>query len=305
MIRLIRALPHGVAITLGRAIMVVVWAFMPLRRKIVKIQMRAALGIRNTAWITLKVFMNQGDILVDAIQYAYMSDEEIRAKIVVEGKENLDEALSSNRGLTMFTGHISNWEVLSHFSRLLQVEFCVMADVRKDARLESVIDGIRARSGATILPPKGKALMLIRELKKGRTIGMIIDQRGRPRDGLLCDFFGLPAVTNPAPAFIALKGKALVLGAYIVKIKGVYHIRIEKAVDALDYGEGDEAVQRLSDYMQSFVASVVQRYPDQWFWLHSRWVRRKNFARAIKNEHDFREYVLASAERIRAQRRQS
>lgn len=113
-----------------------------------------------------------------------------------------------------------------------------MADVRKDARLESIIDGIRSRSGATILPPKGKALMLIKELRKGNTIGMVIDQRGRRRDGLFCEVFGMPAPTNPAPAFIAVKGQALVLPVYAIREGQGYRIRFEEPVDACSFGQG-------------------------------------------------------------------
>jgi KDO2-lipid IV(A) lauroyltransferase len=296
MIRIIRIMPYHLALTLGRFIMLLVWAFMPLRRRIVRIQIGSALGLRNPWRLVLKVFMNQGDILIDTIKYAYMSTKEIRAKIIVEGKEHLDEALASNKGLLMFTGHIGNWEILSHFSRLLDVEFCIMADRRKDPRLESIVDGIRARSGATILPPKGKALMLIRELKRGRAIGIVVDQRGKRKDGLLCTIFGLPAITNPAPAFIAIKGNAIVLPVYIVKQYGRYRICIMKAVDAADFGEGPDAIQSLSDFMQSALASVVEQYPDQWFWLHSRWVRRENFRKTIRTIKDFREFVLSNAE---------
>ncbi len=297
MIRIIRTMPYHLALTLGRSIMLLVWAFMPLRRRIVRIQMGSALDLRNPWRLVLKVFMNQGDILIDTIKYAYMSTEEIRAKILVEGKKHLDEALASNRGLLMFTGHIGNWEILSHFSRLLDVEFCIMADRRKDPRLESIVDGIRSRSGATILPPKGKALMLIRELKRGRAIGMVVDQRGKRKDGLFCNIFGLPAITNPAPAFIAIKGNAIVLPVYIVKQHGRYLICIMKAVDAADFGEGPDAIQSLSDFMQSSLASVVERYPDQWFWLHSRWVRRENFRKTIMTIDDFREFVISNAEK--------
>ena len=99
----------------------------------------------------------------------------------MEGKEHLDEALASGRGLMIFTGHIGNWEILSHIPRILGTRFCVMADKRNDPLLESIVDEIRSRSGATILPPTGKARMLIRELKKGRTIGMVVDKRGSPR----------------------------------------------------------------------------------------------------------------------------
>ncbi|HVN72165.1 MAG TPA: hypothetical protein VMU10_09110 [Desulfomonilia bacterium] len=301
MIRLIRSMPYPVATALGRSIMILVWAFMPLRRKIVKIQMQAALGFEIPLSLVLKVFMNQGEILVDAIKYAYMSDAQIRSKIIVEGKEYLEEALATGRGLMMFTGHIGNWEILSNFPRLVDTQFCIMADLRKDARLDTIINDLRSRSGATILPPKGMALMLIKELRKGKPIGMIVDQRGKPKDGLLCDIFGLPAITNPAYAFITIKGNALALPVYTVKQHGVHRICIEKAVDSADYGEGEDGIQRLSDFMQSFVASVVKQYPDQWFWMHSRWIRRKNFKK-IKTAEGFKNFVLANAGQIRSRK---
>ena len=299
MIRFIRAIPYPAALTLGRSIGAIIWAFMPMRRRIVKIQMSSAfgMGMENLRRLVLKVFMNQGVILVDMVRYAFLSDDQIRKTIVVEGKEHLDEARATGRGLMLITGHIGNWEILSHLSRLLGIEFCVMADVRKDARLESVADGIRARSGATILPPKGKALMLIRELKKGRTIGMVVDKRGKPKGGLYCTVFGMPAVTNPAPAFIAIRGNALVLPVYVVKRNGAYHICFSRAVDTAGFGEGKEGIQALSDFMQSWVASVVRQYPDQWFWLYSRWLTRPDIRKVIRQGLDFREYVSQKAAR--------
>jgi Kdo2-lipid IVA lauroyltransferase/acyltransferase len=295
MIRIIRAMPERAAIALGRSIMTLVWAFMPLRRKIANIQISAALSLANPWRLVLKVFMNQGEILVDAIKYAYLSDAEINTRVVVEGKEHLDEALASKRGIMIFTGHIGNWEILSNAPRLLGIQLCHMADLRKDPRLESIIHEMRSRSGVTFLPPKGKALMLIRELKKGRIISMVVDQRCKRKGALLCSFFGLPAITNPGPAFIALKGNALVLPVYTVKQDGNHRICFEKPVDPRDFGQGDDAIQGLSDFMQSFVESAVKRYPDQWFWLHSRWISRSTFQKKIGCVKDFRGFVLSLA----------
>jgi KDO2-lipid IV(A) lauroyltransferase len=292
---LIRRLPRLVVLGLLRPLAALAFLLDSFHRRVALIQMRSALG-RDIGWpLVLKVFMNEADILVDAVRYAYMSDQEIRERVTVEGKEFLDEALSSNRGLMMITGHIGNWEILSHIPRLLGTQFCVMADVRADERLESIVDGIRSRSGATILPPKGKALMLIRELKKGRTIGMVVDNRGEKRDGLFCEVLGIPAPTNPAPAFIAIKGNALVLPVHAVKGQGGYTIRFSKAVDAGSFGNGQEAVQRLSDFMQSWVSSVVRDHPDQWFWLYSRWVRRPDMRRIVRQKLDFKEYAIRQA----------
>jgi lauroyl/myristoyl acyltransferase len=90
-----------------------------------------------------------------------------------------------------------------------------------------------------------------------------------------------------------------------VKLQGTYHIRIDKAVDSADFGVGHEAIQGLSDFMHTWVEAVVERYPDQWFWLHSRWVKRSHFAKTIKTDNDFREFTKAQAEDIKARKKKS
>ena len=160
-----------------------------------------------------------------------MSDEEIRSRIVVEGKEHMEEAQASGRSIMMITGHIGNWEILGHMPRVLGTQFCIMADIRKDPKLEAIVNDIRVRCGATILPPTGTFHMLIRELKKGKTIGMVIDMRGDQKEDIYCDIFGMPAPTKSAPAFIALKGNALVMPVYTIKQGGTYHWYFSKAVD--------------------------------------------------------------------------
>lgn len=292
----IRIAPYRPILIFGRSLGFLAWILDPFHRKTADIQMRATLGNAYNRWLGLKVFMNHGDILIDAIRYAYMDDDEIRKKIKVEGKKHLDAALAANKGLMMITGHLGNWEILSHVSRILGIQFCVMADVRNNPRLEDIINDIRARSGATILPPKGKALMLIRELRKGSTIGMVVDQRGKRGDKIFCDMLGLPAPTNPAPAFIAMKGNALILPVHAIKTEDTYTIHFAPATDANSFGTGKEAIQSLSDYMQSWMASVVRQHPDQWFWLHCRWTRRSDMRRILSSRMNFRKFVLDQAE---------
>jgi len=298
LIWLIRYLPYSFVLNFFRSLGVIAWLVDPFHRKIASIQMQAALGLKHVWYIVLKVFINQGEILVDAIRYAYMSDAEINARVEVEGKEHLDEALASKRGIMIFMGHIGNWEILSNVPRLFGIQLCHMAELRKDPQLESIIHEIRSRSGITFLPPKGKALMLIRELKKGRIISMMVDLRTKGKRALLCNFFGLPAITNPGPAFIALKGNALVLPLYTVKLNGTHRICFEKAMDPGYFGEGYDAIQALSDFMQSWVASIVRKHPEQWIWLYTRWLKRSDIRRIIKKKLDFKEYIHRQVEAV-------
>jgi KDO2-lipid IV(A) lauroyltransferase len=291
-IRLIRTLPYPAALAFGRALGMAMWAALPLRRRLVEIQAGSALGLEDTGPLALEVFKNQGGILVDAIRYAFMDDTEIRSRIRVQGMEHFEAAMRAGKGVMMITGHIGNWEILSNLPRILGIQFCVMADERRDARLEAIIDGIRSRCGATILPPRGKALMLVRELRKGRTIGMVVDQRGRRKDNLFCDFFGMPAPTNPAPAFIAIKGDAVVLPVHAFRDKGGYVVRFDRCVEARAFGGTGDGIQALSDFMQSWVCRVVRLDPGRWFWLHSRWVKRRAFREFLSSGGDFRSFVL-------------
>jgi Kdo2-lipid IVA lauroyltransferase/acyltransferase len=294
-VELIRSMPYSIALSIGRYLGLVAWLVDPFHRKVAQIQMRHALGEAYRPDIVRKVFMFHGDILVDAIQYAYMDVEEVRRRVIVEGKENLNEGLASSKGLMGITGHIGNWEILTHMNRVLGIEFCVMADVRKDPRLESLVDGIRKRSGAIILPPKGKALMLIKELKKGHTIAIVADQRGKRSDNLYCNFFGLPAPTNPAPAFLALKSDALIMPVYAVKENGRYRVCFSKIREASSFGDGKEGIANLSQFMQSWLETVVRKHPDQWFWLHCRWTRRSEMRGIIRRGEDFGNFVLTQA----------
>ncbi len=295
LIGLVRYLPYSLVLGLFRSLGTIAWLADPFHRKVAGIQMQAALGLTHVRRLVWKVFMNQAEILVDTIRYAYMSDEEIRNRIVVEGREHLDEALASGRGVMMITGHIGNWEILGHIPRVLGTRFCVMADIRKDPKLEAIVNKIRDRCGATVLPPTGTFHLLVGELQKGRTIGMIIDMRGDQESDLMCDVFGMQAPTKSAPASIAIRGNALVLPVYTVKQWGSYHWCFSRAIDAARFGEGSEAVRKLSDFMQSWVVSVVEKHPEQWFWLYTRWLKRSDMRKIIREKLDFKEYVARCA----------
>ena len=299
LIWLIRFLPYPLVVNFFRFLGIVFFLVDVFHRKVATIQIRATLGIANPWRLVLKVFMNQAVNLVDTIRYVYMSDEEVKARVVVEGKKHLDEALASGRGIMVFTGHISNWEVLLNITRVLGPEFCIMADTRNDPKLEAIVNDIRSRyHGVTFLPPKGMLNMLINTLKEGKFMGIVIDMRGEDKNDLFCDIFGMPAPTKSAPAFIALKGNALVMPVHTLKLNGTYHWYFGKAIDAAQFGEGDEAIQKLSDIMQSWVASVVREHPEQWFWIYSRWLKRSDMRRVIKNNLDFKEYVHRKAEAV-------
>jgi len=306
----IRFMPYALAIAFARSLCIIAWMADSLHRKITNIQLAQALGTEKTMLLSLKVFMSQGDILVDAIKYSYMGDNELKERVRVKGREHVEAAMASSRGVMMITGHM-NWEILGHIPRILGIEFCIMGDIMKNPGVQAVIEELRSRCGITLLPPKGGMVsMLTSELKSGRTIGIIIDQRGKEQHKVFCDFFGMPAPTNPAPALIALKGDALILPVSAVRTGHTYTFTFEKPIDSRMFGNdyqeiekiGDcwksQAIVSLSNSMQTWLESVVRKCPQQWFWIHSRWIRRSDMKHIGHGKDGFSQYVASVAEKM-------
>ena len=305
----IRILPYRAAIAIGRSLGILAWICVPLHRKIARIQIRHALGEENEKRITRDMFIHQGEIIIDAIRYAYMDDDEIREKVVIEGREHLEAALASGRGILGIAGH-TNWEVLAQIPRICGIEVSIMADVIKNPRIQSIIEDMRSRYGFTLLPPKGGMISkLTDELRNGRIIGIAVDQRGRRENKVFCDVFGLPAPTSPVPALIALRGDALILPVWGIKRGDTYILRFDKTIDSREFGDDyrqavklreawqSRAVQNLTQTMQSWMVSVMKACDYQYFWLHTRWLRRSDMKRIVRTGEDFREYVFQQAQK--------
>ena len=269
-VSLIRVLPYRAAVIIGRSLGRLAWLCVPLHRKITQIQIHHALGDADEKRKTYRMFIHQGETIIDAIRYAYMDDNEIREKVVIEGREHLEAALASGRGIVGIAGH-TNWEVLAQIPRICGIKVSVMADVIKNPRIQSIIENMRSRYGFTLLPPKGGMVSkLTEELREGRIIGIAVDQRGRRENKVFCDVFGMPAPTNPVPALIALRGDAIIQPVWGIKRGDTYILRFDPTIDSREFGDDyrqvdklydawrSSAVQNLSQAMQTWMGTVMK-----------------------------------------------
>lgn len=304
LLSLVWIMPYSMAVALGRAIGLTFWAIDSFHRGIAEAQMRAALGHEYRRGMSLNVFMNISDSLIDIIRFAHMSEEKARSMIRIRGQEHLNAAMADGRGIMFITAHVGNWEIILQTPRLTGIDLSIMADRRNNAEIESLIQRVRSSGRTTILPPKGGMIAkLIAELKANRHICFFVDKRGKRRNNFHRYFFNMPAPTSPAPAFIALKTNCLVLPVYAIKNGYNFELCFSPAVDTRSFGTDadmidklddsihSEAVQKLSDYMQEWVESVIRRHPVQWIWQYPRWLHRSEMRHILRAGIHLRQYV--------------
>jgi len=174
----------------------------------------------------------------------------------------------------LLTAHIGNWEVMGAlFSILSGGKLSVVAKPLKNKRVNRLINEIRENFGIKVIPT-GRGTEILRELKRGNYVGILLDQRPKVREGVLTEFLGRKTYTNKGLALLSKKTGKPVIPAFCFFEGNKYKIEVYEPI--LPEGIVEELTQKYT----SAIERAVRKRPEQWFWFHRRW----------KNSPEFREW---------------
>jgi len=190
-------------------------------------------------------------------------------------RERLEQAVRLRRGVVLVTGHVGNWELLAQFLIQSKVDGVTVAKELSDPRLTALLDDFRAQRGVRSLwrGADGTAKSILRALRSGQVIGILIDQ-DTDVQSVFVPFFGKLAATPRAAADLALRTSAPMVMAFCQrKQDGRYRVSIEE-VAFEPTGEREADVVSLTAQLTSRIEDAIRRAPEQWVWMHRRWKTR-------------------------------
>lgn len=187
----------------------------------------------------------------------------------------LQAALARGKGVVFVTGHVGNWELLARRVALAGYPAQSIAKETSDAGTTALVEQFRLTGQVRSIwrGQEGAAREMLRALKKGEILGLVIDQDTRVQS-VFVPFFGTPAATPRAPADLALRtGAALMVGFCQRKADGTYLLTMrELPVEPSGDREGDAV--KLTAQLSSEIENAIRRHPEQWVWMHQRWKTR-------------------------------
>ncbi len=128
--------------------------------------------------------------------------------------------LAANKPAITVSGHIGCWEILSQLAFL---EGHAMMSVAKDigtSAMTNLLMKARRSIGQEIVHADGAFRPLMQGLKDGKSLGLLVDQVVKPKNGgIWVYFFGRPMPVSAAPAFFSAKGKAPIAVAWSRPLK--------------------------------------------------------------------------------------
>lgn len=182
----------------------------------------------------------------------------------------LNEALAANKGVLFITGHIGNWELMAIHLADLGFPIHTMAKASYDNRFTRFIQKERDRFGvhAIYRGQKGVTAKMVRALKRGEILGVLIDQDTTVNSAFV-PFFGADAYTPSGAASFAIRtGTPVVVGTIKRTHKGNHRIDIAHA--PLPNNETDATA-----LLTLALERRIRKQMDQWVWLHRRWKTQK------------------------------
>jgi KDO2-lipid IV(A) lauroyltransferase len=214
-----------------------------------------------------------GRAVLDALRFQGMSSERVRESVAVSGVENIAPAAELGRGLFYMSAHMGLWELAGVMIGLLRPEeFSVINRPLDNPLLDAELARFRSISGNIAIGKANVALGVVRQLKRGGGIGILIDQRVFEDVGVVVPFFGQPTHTHPILARIVRRVRTPVVPVFALwEAPGRYHVRFGEAVipDELEDQELDEVP--LTARLTAIVEAVIRERPEQWLWYHDRW----------------------------------
>jgi KDO2-lipid IV(A) lauroyltransferase len=189
-----------------------------------------------------------------------------------EGEDVLREAQARGRGVIVITGHFGNFELMPLWWSRRHGSLTLVVRPLDNPWLEARLGRVRRRFGNRVLGRRHGLAEALRSLRRGETVGVLIDQNMAHRQGLFVEFFGKWACTTRLPALLALRTGAPVVPAFILRLgEGRHRVTIGEEIPLVRTGVLSQDLLLNTARFTQALEGMVRRHPEQWLWVHRRW----------------------------------
>jgi len=244
-----------------------------IRRRVALDNLRHAFPEQTEAWrleIARGAYANMARAAVEGLRGGGLSREGVERAVAVERWGELAAALSANRGVLVASAHFGSWEL---FAEVMARRGIRMSAVVRPLRgsINARLVEARRQSGLGLIAARGALQGMLRALRGGEAVVMLLDQAIPAEQAVFVPFFGRLASTSPALAVAALRTGAPVFVVMAAREGDRLRMFVDGPIAAPEGGPLQERVRELTARIVSVLEGYIRRYPDQWLWLHRRW----------------------------------
>ena len=279
LVNAIGVLPRPVARAVGIGLAQLIWL---LHAKLRRVGMRnlemvfPEMSRRERRKILRGVFTSLGRQLAELCLFPRYTSQNVSQVVIYDGFENFDRAAQLGKGVLFLTGHLGGWELSAFAHSLYGHPLRFVMRPLDNPYLDQLVRHYRTMHGNIPILKDDPVRELLRSMKEGATVGILMDSNMMPPQGIFVNFFGIPACTPSGLARIALRTDAAVVPGFTIwdPVLRKYRLRFDPALKLVRTGDNHSDIVANTQLFTKVIEDFVRRYPDQWLWVHRRWKTR-------------------------------
>src|SRR5215468_4466303 len=143
--------------------------------------------------ITRGVFTSLGRQLAEVCLFPRYTADNVNQVVIYDGFENFDRASQLGKGVLFLTGHLGGWELSAFAHALYGHPLRFVMRPLDNPYLDRLVRDYRMMHGNIPILKDDPVRELLRAMKQGATVGILMDTNMMPPQGIFVDFFGIPA----------------------------------------------------------------------------------------------------------------
>ena len=219
--------------------------------------------------LVIRAWGRAGRVLAEYPHLATILKEDDR--LVIDIREPLAACENPTRPCVIVTAHQSNWEVVRCAGAKLGIRNVSLYSPPSNPLLDRMLLESRQALNSELLPRDNSARLLLRALKKGQSVAMVMDRR--VDEGTFIRFFGRNKLSTIMPAKLALKLNCDLIPAQVERLQDA-HYRVTfhppivpKDTDVDETTQGIDMIQQVHRQFENW----IRQQPEDWFCSKRLW----------------------------------
>ena len=209
--------------------------------------------------------------LLHTMEIRHYSMQELSKNVSFANDEVVKKAKEQNRPIIFITAHYGSWEFAGAMLGALREPFLTVYTKMKNKHFEEYVLSSRSKSNMEYVERSGATRALVKRLRAGGTIAVLIDTNVNKKEAVTVDFLGKPTGQVKSTAYLARKFDAAIIPTlihtqddenFVIKF---YDEIIPPKTDDIEHDV------KVSTQMQiDWLSKEILKSPKPWFWLHRR-----------------------------------
>lgn len=196
-------------------------------------------------------------------------------RLLIEIREPIETYANPTRPCVIVSAHLSNWEVICSAMARMGIPNASLYSPPTNPYLDRMLLDSRRALNCELLPRDNSARLLMRTLKQGRTVGMVMDRR--VDEGQPIEFFGRDKLSTIMPARLAQKFHCNLVPVQVERLQDArYRVTFHPPVHPTDttVDKTTQAIDMIQQIHHQFEDWIHQQ-PQDWFCSKRLWKKVK------------------------------